>query len=128
MSDAQTFTLTNEGNEPAMANQPSVDDPATFPMTLISPVVYPAFIGAGGTATVEVRFAPASGGPKSATLTFTSTAPNTPHTAALSGNNPVMEPPLVQPDPVLTQPRKKCKKGRKLKKGKCVKKKRKKKG
>jgi hypothetical protein len=128
MSSAQTFTLTNEGNAPAMVDNPSVDDPATFPMTLISPTFYPFTISAAGTATVEVSFGPDSDGPKSATLTFTSDAPDSPETAALSGTGGM---PMTGPIPVVPQepPKKKCKKrpranGATAAKKKCKKRKR----
>ncbi len=93
----------------------------TCPATLIGDIADPGFTE---TCTIMVRFTPLASGPRTGTLS--TGGPGDP-TAALSGSGPRIPPaPVV----VTTTPppagKKKCKKGRKLRKGKCVKKKRKK--
>jgi HYDIN/CFA65/VesB family protein len=85
-SDAQTVTLTNNGDAPlaiqtVRVTGPDADD---FGQGVDCPIV-PSTLSAGGSCKVYVSFRPSSAGPKSATLAIGDNAPSTPQTIALGG-------------------------------------------
>ena len=78
-SAAQTVTVTNPGTSAVSVSSVSVTGNFTQTNTCGSS------IAAGGSCTVSVKFAPASGGPLTGTLSVATSAPGSPLTVALSG-------------------------------------------
>jgi hypothetical protein len=78
-SAAQSVTVTNPGSSPAAVSSISVTGP--FSQTNNCG----GSIAAGGSCTVQVTFAPTSGGPQTGTLSVATNAPGSPLTVALSG-------------------------------------------
>jgi hypothetical protein len=78
-SAAQPVTVTNPGGSAASVSSISTTGP--FSQTSNCG----GSIAAGGSCTVQVKFAPASGGPQAGTLSVASSAPGSPLTVALSG-------------------------------------------
>jgi hypothetical protein len=78
-STAQTVTVANPGSGAVSVSSVGVSGPFSQSNTCGSS------IAAGGSCTVSVKFAPASGGGQAGTLTITTSAPGGPLTIALSG-------------------------------------------
>jgi hypothetical protein len=78
-SGAQTVTVSNPGSTAASVSSVSTSGPFTQTNTCGTS------IAAGGSCTVSVKFAPASGGNITGTLSVASSAPGSPLTVALSG-------------------------------------------
>ena len=78
-SAAQAVTVTNPGDSAASVSSISVTGPFTQTNTCGSS------IAANGSCTVDVTFAPTSGGPLTGTLSVATSAPGSPLTVALSG-------------------------------------------
>jgi hypothetical protein len=78
-SAARSVTVTNPGSSAASVSSIS----STGPFSQTSNCG--GSIAAGGSCTVQVKFAPTSGGPQTGTLSVASSAPGSPLTVALSG-------------------------------------------
>jgi hypothetical protein len=78
-TSTQTVTVSNPGGSAASVSSVSASGPFSETSTCGSS------IAAGGSCTVSVTFAPASGGPLTGTLSVATSAPGSPLTVALSG-------------------------------------------
>ncbi len=85
-SDAQTVTLTNNGNIALHVTSVTKggSDPASFPLSNGSCLDAP--VAAGASCSVDVSFNPGATGGASATLIFTDDAGNSPQSVSLSGS------------------------------------------
>jgi hypothetical protein len=79
VSGAQSVTVTNPGSSAASVSSISATGPFSQTNTC------GGSIAAGGSCTVQLKFAPTSGGPQTGTLSVATNAPGSPLTVALSG-------------------------------------------
>jgi hypothetical protein len=88
-SDWQSVTVSNSGTATATVSSIAATGDFTLTTTCVTA------IAAGANCTVTVTFHPAASGPRTGTLTVTSTAPNSPTTVALSGTGTAANPNLA---------------------------------
>lgn len=79
-SATRTLTITNTGDVPVTINIPAAPATSEFQWAALSTSIAP-----GASATLALTFTPTTEGPRSITLTFTSSAPSSPHNITLSG-------------------------------------------
>lgn len=79
-SDAQTVTLTNNGNATMVISNISIEGDYAQTNTC------PGSLGIGSSCTFQVTFTPTDGGARNGILTITDNAPGSPHTVAISGS------------------------------------------
>lgn len=84
-SSAQTFTITNTGNNNLFLNTITKSGTNTGEFSIQSDTCSNIMIAPSGTCTVDVVFSPTTGGPKSAGLSIPSNAPASPTAVNLSG-------------------------------------------
>lgn len=106
-SAPQTFTATSDGDSPVTVGGVSIAgaNPDQFQRTGGTCGMPPFGLTPPNSCTVIIAFAPTSSGSKSASLQFTSNAPDSPDTAALTGTAPA--PPVITPlvpSPIITVP------------------------
>ncbi|HML85901.1 MAG TPA: choice-of-anchor D domain-containing protein, partial [Bacteroidales bacterium] len=87
-SSSQTFTVTNTGvgTLTLEAGSITLTGANADQFTLTDNNTYPINLSSNQTCTVSAKFSPTSGGVKNANIQFTSNAPSSPTTVALSGN------------------------------------------
>lgn len=84
-SPAATVTLTNNSNSAITVNRVSVGGPNKGEFTITSETCQNQTLAPGGTCHVLIVFRPEAAGSRTATLTFTDSATNSPQTVPLLG-------------------------------------------
>lgn len=84
-SPAQSVTATNSGNAPLFFNSAAIRGLDTLDFTAVSDGCSGLTLTPGASCTMSITFSPTAAGTRTAALTFTDNAPNSPQTASLTG-------------------------------------------